>query len=1057
MNRQFPAGRLLCALLCLMTTLLPARAGYSQNGADSDAALSFPDGTLKGWQVEGENTWSIGLNPEFFVAPGQKVGAVANSLEKGEANTGVLRSPVFIIRAPVQSFFISGWDGTLNGQNDGDRNWVQLRSYPDGAILRRAHTPGGNKLVRVKWITADLQGRRVYLEVVDANPVIRPGGFAWIAFGGYRQEVPTGLKRPLSIDNLFAVKLDSGAEMTICRTLPFMAALPERRGETRRQNADGAERLPVGVGAKTLYLLGMINEGWDYGVAHWGEHPELRAKRDDQVYIGARIGEIEIRYAAGNADRIPLIIGATAWFVAQWAHGPTHGVSVPIREPFASRPEYDAVLRRALKLREDSDEGSSDTRHKRYYLAIRPRPLPIREIVVHDNPALRGRPLVSAVTLEEPASREGLRWLGRWTVEEADLQPAVSANEKPDWKKELESLARTLYTSAFDLPKKVSLLPFPKEFDAAQIRFLGGREAVMLTNLWTANLQQMDEKFERKTGNFRETAKDCPWYGGYSGIGTWAPIGVYADGAYARTSDHYVTLALRCIRDPLRAANYVDFCDKWLYYYRADHDPARGPANPELDIAKYPKDAPPHWAFVLNGPYSLPWPINEIPGNEEMDGHGATCVGRWVAWRMLGAPKGEWLTAPRPEVYGKSRWDSTRDAADFICWLMDYTRRDVIWSEGETTGWAGGPHLPLAVAGMPNETDPVKIRSNYANADMYEPYPTWACLTALRCSAQMAEAVGDTERARKWRAYADRLQAGMIRLLKVGDHNRFVWRVSPYSVLPSLQDSLVPGWFCQYRDGYDPLRWDPTVMTITRNTLERQLSQRYGFAPVLGMGYGQGWITHAALALDDLDSAGKLLVNLAKYCYDKNLDYSDPKRGIDWRRWLWLIPEGTHILPDGRWYRIGDLSNGANQGPAMHALETCAGVDDTDPRHVRILPRAPEPLNGLEVENFLTLVPEKEGLGLARVKYRFLRPGAFTLQSDCPLPHLSVRLGPFPDLVSARCALEGGVFPAGSTRRLSLSGTYRGRDAIWLWVENMREVREIDIRLVGNNRDSGVQ
>jgi hypothetical protein len=1047
MNRHAILSPLLLALVCLLAARTPSMTQGSQNGAESDAALSFADGTLKGWQVEGENTWSLALNPEFFLQPGQKIGMVVNSLERGEANTGVLRSPVFTIRAPAQSFYIAGWDGTLNGQNDGDRNRVQLRSYPDGAILRRARTPGGNKLVRVKWITADLMGRQVYLEVVDANPVIRPGGFAWIAFGGYRQETPTGLKRPLTTESLYAVPLDSGAEMTICRTLPFMAALPERRGETRRQTADGAERLPVGVGAKTLYLLGMINEGWDYGVAHWGEHPELRAQRDDQVHIGSQIGAIEIRYADGRADRIPLIIGATAWFVAQWAHGPTHSVTVPVREPFTSRPEYDAVLRRALKLREDRDEGSGETRHRRYFLAVRPRPLPIREIVVHDNPALRGRPLVSAITLEEPDSREGLTRLGRWTVDAEDLQPAVIADRKHDWKQELDALARTLYTSVSDLPKKVSLLPFPKDFDAAQIRFLGGREAAMLTNLWTANLKQMDEKFERQTGIFRETAKDSPWYGGYSGIGTWAPIGVYADGAYARTSDHYVTLALRCIRDPLRATSYVDFCDRWLYYYRANRDPDKGPPNPELDIARYPKDAPPHWAFVLNGPYSLPWTINELPGNEEMDGHGATCVGRWVAWRTLGAPAGEWLTAPRKEVYGKSRWDSTRDAADFICWLMDYTGRDVIWSEGETTGWAGGPHLPLAAARMFDETDPVRIRQNYANADMYEPYPTWACLTALRCSAQMADAVGDAERARRWRAYADRLQAGMIRLLRDGDHNRFVWRVSPYSVLPSLQDSLVLGWFCQYLDGYDPQRWDATVMSTTRNTLERQLSQRYGYAPVLGMGYGQGWLTHAALALDAMDAAGRLLVNLARYSYDKNLDYADPKRGIDWRRWLWLIPEGTNILPDGRWYRIGDLSNGANQGPAMHALETCAGIDDTDPRHIRILPRAPEPLSGLEVENFLTLTPEREGLGMARVTYRFQRPGIFTLRSDRPLPRLSVRLGPFPDRESARRALEQGVFPAGSARRLTTSGTYRGSEAVWLWVEEMQEIRELDIRL----------
>jgi hypothetical protein len=236
---------------------------------------------------------------------------------------------------------------------------------------------------------------------------------------------------------------------------------------------------------------------------------------------------------------------------------------------------------------------------------------------------------------------------------------------------------------------------------------------------------------------------------------------------------------LRCAYDDTRRTNYVDFCDRWLYFYRANRDPAQGPPNEPLDITRYPKDAPPHWAFVVNGPYSLPWAINEIDGNEEMEGHAATMVGRWVVWRMLGAPTNEWLTAPRPHVYGKSRWDSTRDAAEFVCWFMDYTGRDVIFGEGELTGWGGGPHLPLCPPGMSRETDPEKIRRNYANADMYEPYATYTCMVALRCSAQIADALGETELASRWRAYADRLQAGMVRMLKVGDHNNFCWRVSP--------------------------------------------------------------------------------------------------------------------------------------------------------------------------------------------------------------------------------------------------------------------------------------
>lgn len=1031
-------------VLHLLAAAILAGIG-SAGDVNSSVDLSFKAGTFEGWIVENHDTWTIAVNPELYTQPDDPPRYVISSRDRSEEGTGTLRSQPFTVEKDLQRFSIAGWDGTTSGMNDGDRNFVLLRSDPNGEILRRTHTPGQNKLMPQKWHTADLIGRQVYVEVVDDNPVIRPGGFAWIAFADYRQE-DSSMQKPIERDGLFGLRIDDGAEQTVCRTLPFLAAHPGKRGKSSREIDGRIETIPVGASAEILCVLGMINEGWDYGQAHWGEHPELRKKRDDQVYIGTSIGELEIRYAGGNSDRIPIVIGATAWFVGQWAYGPTHSIGRGIREPFASRPEYAEVLAKSLKVRESEEPATDDTRHLHYFLSIKPRPERIESIIIHDNEEVRGRPLVAGMTLVGAEPADQLVSFGKWKIDAADLEPFVDSANPGDWAKELSELARVLYTRESDLSKQVDLVDFPEGLDASRIRFLGGIEADMLSNVWVANLAQMDGKFESDTGYFRETGKTCPWYGGYMGIGCWAPIGVYAEGAYSRTSDHYVSLALRCINDPKRTTNYVDFCDKWLYYYRSNRDPDKGPNNPHLDVTKYPKDAPPHWAFVLNGPYSLPYPLNEIPGNEEMCGHGATVVGRWVSWRLMGTPKDEWLTAPRSDVYNKSRWDSTKDAADFICWLMDYTGMDVIWSEGESTGWGGGPHLPLATANMHQETDPDRIRRNYANADMYEPYPTYVCMVGLRCSAQMAEAVGDAESAARWRAYADRLVVGMIRQLKVGDHNNFMWRVSPYSVFPSLQDSLVQAWFSIYYDGLDPNRLHGEMTKISRNTLKRQLDQEYGYAPVLGMGYGQGWLTKSALILDDIDSAGPLLFNIARYSYDKNMDYVDAQRGIDWRQWMWLIPEGTNILPDGSWYRIGDLSNGANQGPAMHALALCAGVDDTNPKDLKILPRVPDPLTGIEISNFFTLVPDGESLKKARLRYQFKKPGIFSLKSDLTLPTLSVRLGPFEE-ASARRVAESGKRPAGTTARVDRSGTYKSGDAWWVWIEGMKDVREVEIDL----------
>lgn len=139
---------------CSQAQQTPARELSSENAA---RVLAFASGDFTDWQVEGADTWNIGKNTPFFSNAADAPRFVVNSLERGEAKTGTLRSPVFTISSGVQAFAISGWDGTATGQNDGERNFVLLRSFPDGAILRRAHTPGANKLTPFRWRTSTLR------------------------------------------------------------------------------------------------------------------------------------------------------------------------------------------------------------------------------------------------------------------------------------------------------------------------------------------------------------------------------------------------------------------------------------------------------------------------------------------------------------------------------------------------------------------------------------------------------------------------------------------------------------------------------------------------------------------------------------------------------------------------------------------------------------------------------------------------------------------------------------------------------------------------------------
>lgn len=966
--------------------------------------LSFASGSLIGWTQSGDSgMWGVEWDPDLFTSANDPERYVCSSRANGETPVGTITSPNFTITSPFQTFSLSGWDGTGGTQNGGTSNYVRMRRASDDAILREAHTPGQNTLIPYRWQTFDLIGEEVYLEVVDGNALT---GFAWLAFADYEQQEVEDLT---TVDDLYGVNIHASATQEVCRTVPFLTA----------PTFAPASSVGIGASADVVYCLGMINNGWDHGVAHWGAHPEMNPSRPDQISIGEVIGTMTIHYQGGASDAIALTMGVTAWHVESWSNTPTE-----TKEPFVSRPDLAAVLANNLFLYEDELQDSLDTRNRHFYLAITPRSgQVIDSITVSDNAAKSGVPGLWGVTLRNPSTTAGFHDYGTRSVSLNDLTPRLDLNQAGalDFLANVEAMKDALYTSDDDIPTSFPAMAFTEGLDAARIRFFDDGSGLpigdMLSNIWVANINEIDHKFDVDTGFFHESGPEAPWYGHYTGVGCWADgWGLYNGGAFARSSDHFASVALKRINNPTRLTSYVDYCDSYLYFYRDNNDPAEGPPNAAL--TSYPSDAPPHWSFVLNAPYPTGPDTNSLQGNEETDGHGATCVGRWVAWRRLGAPTDGWLTDARPEVYGHSRWDSTRDAADFICWFMDYMGQDAIYCEGETTGWAGG----------------------------YEPYPTWVCAVALRCSAQIADALGESADATRWRTYADRLEGSMLASLTTGAPGSEVWKQSYNSVYPSFQDRLVHAWFSIYYDGYDSKRWEPAMTAVTVRTLATQLDLPTGHAPVLAMGYGQGWLTKSALLLDEMDDAGPLLSYLAKCTYDKNQNYVDEANGIDWRPWMFVIPEGSNLMPDGRWHRINDLSNGANQGPALHALEVCAGVDDTNPNELKIMPRVPAPLNGIEVENYFTLIASGGGLDTARIYYHYKYDAVFTLTSDKPLPTLSLRVGPYAQ-ERAEFLVERLDFPVGSTQRIERSGHADGQDAWWIWIEGMTEVDEVFIKL----------
>ncbi len=120
----------------------------------------------------------------------------------------------------------------------------------------------------------------------------------------------------------------------------------------------------------------------------------------------------------------------------------------------------------------------------------------------------------------------------------------------------------------------------------------------------------------------------------------------------------------------------------------------------------------------------------------------------------------------------------------------------------------------------------------------------------------------------------------------------------------------------------------------------------------------------------------------ARYTYDKNMNYADSTRGIDWRKMDVDHPRrGEH---HARRPLVPHLRPGATEPirPAMNALEICAGVT-TARRPGTAAAAYPDPLNGLEVTGaFAWMTRSGDRLESATIDYAYRRAANVSRRCD---------------------------------------------------------------------------
>lgn len=623
----------------------------------------------------------------------------------------------------------------------------------------------------------------------------------------------------------------------------------------------------------------------DKGSTDWGTTESSKFRM-----IGDYAGEFRIAYENEKVDTIPLVYGYTLWFKNNWKSG---------KEPFVSETVARKLLNNTLFL---NNIYAGDCN---YTLRIQLRNSNIKSIDYFDNqlkdgfmkqPEFRFEGVSSGKSMAGKISgqfdtTDTAGFFSSHTVDTINTYPAGIKNN-------LRRLMYLLYSFKSDY-QSVTEVDIPPGFKGPSIWFSGGPEANILTSVFHHNLCDQVSRVDTN-GLVHESAFKSPsWF--YDGFGTWTNAigenntGSYFDCYYTRNKTIMILPDLDYIVESNRA---LDMLDKQLMYFPENY--------PALQLAG--EKIPGHWTVIANKPlvYSrvltgVGWPTQytidkfgshyQDFGNPETDGHGHSMMSHWKVWQNSGRKK-EWVSG---------RWNSIKEAADFICWSLEnpalsFSKHGLLYAESE--------------AGMNEYT-------------MCCNYP---CYLGLLMYAEMADSIGASDYSLKWRNSAGQLQKNMVDYFAADDSiYGIIWQKVGFYHESTL--TLIKEYY-----GFDVTRNLPAEwLERSQNTYLKNKDSRPGFYGPHGLGYDHDMLAQTAMLLDRMDDATQWMQNLARMCYAPRL----PKP--------YIVPECASIdAARGIIRRQGDVGNGFQQAETVNTILLCAGIDDNVPGVLTIMPRLPE-------------------------------------------------------------------------------------------------------------------
>ncbi len=682
----------------------------------------------------------------------------------------------------------------------------------------------------------------------------------------------------------------------------------------------------------SLYFLGMATDSWQ--CSEWWGQQETLYDQTTRLFFGDRIGHFRIIFEDRTMELVSVIFGVNAFnYNLYFRPKPNEGNLMTFEAPYDEPFKSDEEARELLNNALILNENTSDDAEKasKWIFCYKPR---------------RDKTIESIEWHKEDGKRADLCF-SAVTGLTSDCEDGSGLRYadldfflKKSWYKPLDALKHRLYQYIDEIPREVDPIEIDG-FDAPDIRFYNKYGTDVMTNVYRKNITDMAYGKITDDGMPHTSTAGTANFGCYIGFGTFNYSASYGAHVWTRdTGRMLIEVTNAGYFDRVRAA--VGKLHEMLYY-------------PSLRFKI------PHWKRVANlVAQNENDTFNE--GNEN-DGHASIMTAIWYLYHKGGVDKA-WLTENKEHL---------KAAADYYLWQRDNPKESnfdrVLYTHSETsTQILGG----------------------------YDLYSNFISYYAELLYASLFNELGDVEYAEKLRTFCRELKAGIF--------ERFVMDHPKYGkVLTDTTDDcwtyeykrFVPSLICTDFLAYDLHEADPELFDLCKRTFLAEKEVYYNAYSGRQMGYGQGYLTNCALALDLYGEYSECVDASAKLCYH----HTDVP---------YIVPEGVIMHGSGKFFfRNSDLGNAVQQAEIIKEVRLMVGADDLSGKGYRLIPRLPSHMTRMEAKDIPVSLPD----GVHKISFVYSRGAqypvfatdgnvSYSFRLDCGEKPEYVRFGPFqkPDI-----------------------------------------------------------